>query len=48
MSQPAILPPALVGRDTELGFLEEFFRQAAVSGGTLFLSGIPAWARRRC
>jgi len=41
MSQPAILPAALVGRDTELGFLAEFFRQAAVSGGALFLSGDP-------
>jgi len=41
MSQPAIVPGALVGRDRELGFLAEFFRQAAVSGGALFLSGDP-------
>ncbi len=41
MSQPAILPGALVGRDRELGFLQDFFRQAAVSGGALFLSGDP-------
>ena len=41
MSQPAVLPGALVGRDRELGFLAEFFRQAAVSGGALFLSGDP-------
>ena len=41
MSQPAILPGALVGRDRELGFLQEFFRQTAVSGGALFLSGDP-------
>jgi DNA-binding CsgD family transcriptional regulator len=32
---------ALVGRDAELGFLVEFFRQAAVSGGALFVSGDP-------
>ena len=41
MSQPAILPGALVGRDGELGFLQDFCRQAAVSGGALFLSGDP-------
>jgi len=41
MSQPAILPGALVGRDRELGFLQEFFQQTAVSGGALFLSGDP-------
>ena len=41
MSQPDILPGALVGRDGELGFLQEFFRQTAVSGGALFLSGDP-------
>ena len=41
MSQPAILPGALVGRDRELGSLQEFFRQTAVSGGALFLSGDP-------
>ena len=41
MSQPAIHPAALVGRDRELGFLQEFFRQTAVSGGALFLSGDP-------
>ena len=36
------LPPgALVGRDRELGFLREFFLQAAVSGGALLLSGEP-------
>jgi predicted ATPase len=31
----------LVGRDRELGFLLEFFREAAVGGGALFLSGDP-------
>jgi predicted ATPase len=41
MSQPAVVPGTLLGRDRELGFLEEFFRQAAVSGGGLFLSGDP-------
>jgi ABC-type uncharacterized transport system ATPase component len=41
MSQPAILPGALVGRDPELGFLQDFFQQTAVSGGALFLSGDP-------
>jgi DNA-binding CsgD family transcriptional regulator len=32
---------ALVGRDGEAGFLQEFFRQAAAGGGALFLSGDP-------
>ena len=41
MSQPATHPAALVGRDRELGFLQEFFQQTAVSGGALFLSGDP-------
>ena len=31
----------LTGRVRELGFLQEFFRQAAVSGGALLLSGDP-------
>ena len=31
----------LTGRAEELGFLESFFRQAAVSGGALLLSGDP-------
>ena len=35
MSHPGILPGALVGRDRELGFVQDFFRQAAVSGGAL-------------
>jgi hypothetical protein len=36
------LPPgALVGRDRELGFLREFFHEAAVSGGAVLLSGDP-------
>jgi DNA-binding CsgD family transcriptional regulator len=38
---PATEGTALVGRDTDLGFLVEFFGQAAVSGGALFLSGDP-------
>jgi AAA ATPase-like protein len=41
MSQPPAAPGTLVGRDRELGFLQEFFRQAAVGGGALFLSGDP-------
>jgi len=36
------LPPAvLVGRDRERGFLQEFFQEAAVSGGAVLLSGEP-------
>jgi hypothetical protein len=39
--RPTEVPGTLVGRDGELGFLREFFRQAAVGGGALFLSGDP-------
>src|SRR5712672_2569363 len=36
------LPPAvLVGRDRERGFLQEFFQEAAVSGGAVLLFGEP-------
>jgi DNA-binding CsgD family transcriptional regulator len=41
MSQLALLPEPLVGRDRELGLLRDFFQQAAVSGGSLVLSGEP-------
>ena len=41
LASVSIVPGALAGRDRELDFLQEFFRQAAVSGGALFLSGDP-------
>jgi hypothetical protein len=41
MSQPVIVPGALVGRDRDLDLLREFFRQSAVSGGALVLTGEP-------
>ncbi len=41
MSQPDLAPGALVGRARDLGFLQDFFRTAAVSGGALLVSGDP-------
>ena len=41
MSRLDLPPGALVGRDRELGFLEGFFTEAAVSGGAVLLSGEP-------
>ena len=41
MSRLELPPGTLVGRDRELGFLREFFQQAAVSGGAVLLSGDP-------
>ena len=41
MSQLRLPAGGLIGRDREAGFLERFFRQAAVSGGALLLSGEP-------
>lgn len=39
MSHPAFLPEGLIGRDRELGFLQQLFRPAATGGGALVLSG---------
>ena len=39
MSHLAFLPEGLIGRDRELGFLQQFFRRAATGGGALVLSG---------
>lgn len=41
MSQLRLPAGGLIGRGRETGFLERFFRQAAVSGGALLLSGEP-------
>ena len=35
----------LIGRDRDLGFLLEFFRQAAPGGGALVLSGDPGMGK---
>ena len=41
MSQLDLPPGALIGRVRELDLLQRFFREAAVSGGALLLSGDP-------
>ena len=45
MSQLDLPPEALTGRTRELGFLQRFARETAVSGGALILSGDPGMGK---
>ena len=45
MSQLDLPPEALTGRTRELGFLQGFARETAVSGGALMLSGDPGMGK---
>ena len=45
MSQLDLPPEALTGRTRELGFLQGFARETAVSGGALILSGDPGMGK---
>ena len=45
MSQLDLSPEALTGRARELGFLQGFARETAVSGGALMLSGDPGMGK---
>ncbi len=45
MSQLDLSPEALTGRARELGFLQGFARETAVSGGALILSGDPGMGK---
>ena len=45
MSQLDLPPETLTGRTRELGFLQGFARETAVSGGALILSGDPGMGK---